>query len=443
MTLLRVKFGDVLAWSVIYTLLLILPLLVAYAAERPPGRGFWIEFGVALGFVGMAMMGLQFVLTARFRKIAPPFGTDTLLQFHRQIGILALLFILAHPAILFIADRRYLVFLDPSVNLARTLSLGFATIALVAIVVLSLWRKGFGLSYEWWRLTHGILALLVVMIGLAHILMVGHYVEALWKQALWTAVTVVPMYLLVHVRVVRPWIMSRKPWRVTEVKHEAGRVWTLVVEPDGHAGKRFRAGQFMWLTLQNTPWSLQQHPFSISSSEANPERLEFTIKELGDFTSTAKDTPSGARAFLEGPFGRFILDEQFGGGLVFIAGGIGVTPMMSILRTLRDRGDQRPLILIYGNNRREKIAFRDELDEMRKQMNLKLIYVLEEAPEQWEGEVGWITAELLDRHLPGDNRSDWHYYICGPDPMMDIAEAALMARNVPLWNVYTERFEMV
>jgi predicted ferric reductase len=438
----RVQLREVLLWSMGYLLALALPLFAAYI-HRPPGRGFWIEFGVGLGFVGMALMGVQFVLTARFRKVSSPFGTDTLLQFHRQMGIIALLFILAHPAILLIANRAYLEFLDPRINTARTLALIVAVIALVLLIVLSIWRQQVKLSYEWWRLTHGFFGFLVIGIGLVHILQVGHYVDPLWKQALWTGITLVPIALLVHVRVIKPILIKRKPYRVAEVRAEPGDVWTLVLEADGHGGKPFHAGQYMWLTIQPTPFSLQQHPFSVASSDKNPCRPEFTIKELGDFTGAIGRTEAGARVFVEGPYGTFTLDPHFGGGLVFVAGGIGVTPMMGMLRTLRDGGSRREIILIYGNTEHEAIVFADELEAMQRDMNLKVIHVLEEAVEQWEGEVGYITAEVLDRHLPGDRKEDWHYYVCGPGPMMDMVEQALIERDIPLWNVYVERFEMV
>jgi predicted ferric reductase len=438
----RVQLPQVVTWSLGYLLLLILPLLAAYI-ERPPARGFWIEFSIGLGFVGMAMMGLQFVTTARFRKVSSPFGTDTLLQFHRQMGIIALLFILAHPVILFIRDTEYLVFLDPRVNAMRTIALIVAMLALVLLIVLSIWRQQVKLSYEWWRLSHGILGFLVISIGLAHILQVGHYVQPLWKQILWTIVTLIPIGLLLHTRLVKPLLIRRKPYRLAELRNEAGDVWTLVLEPDGHPGKPFIAGQYMWLTIQPTPFSLQQHPFSIASSADRPQRPEFTIKELGDFTSTLGDLKPGASVFVEGPYGTFTLDPHFDGGLIFLAGGIGITPMMGMLRTLRDRGSRRQIIVVYGNTAHDAIVFQDELEAMQRQMNLRVIHVLEEAPEQWEGEVGYITAELLDRHLPGDNREDWHYYICGPGPMMDMVEQALIERRVPLWNVYVERFEMV
>src|SRR5262245_49563167 len=75
------------------------PLVFAAIGASSPEHGFWTNFSVALGFVGLAMMGLEFALVARFQALAAPFGQDALLQFHRQIGYVGLAFILVHFAI--------------------------------------------------------------------------------------------------------------------------------------------------------------------------------------------------------------------------------------------------------------------------------------------------------------------------------------------------------
>jgi predicted ferric reductase len=274
----------------------ILPLGIAYFVAADEGRGFWIEFGVGLGMVAFALLGMQFITTARFRWVAPSVGSDAVIYFHRRAGILLLLIFLGHPLILFAADPEYLAYLDPRENFLRAVSLIAATIAMLLVVILPLCGLRFGLSYEWWRLTHGLLAAAVLAVGLAHSLMVGHYVSGLAVQATWVAVTLITIGLLVHVRVVKPFRMRRKPYRVAEVIPERGDVYVLALEPDGHDGMTFAAGQYAWLTLGETPFSLQQHPFSMSSSATVRERIEFAIKEAGDFTSTIKDVRPGTQS---------------------------------------------------------------------------------------------------------------------------------------------------
>ena len=86
-------------------------LVFAWAGPEP-GRGFLVNLSVALGFVGLAMMGLQFALVARFKSVSAPFGMDVVLQYHRQMAYVALLFILAHPILLFVENTQFLALLD-------------------------------------------------------------------------------------------------------------------------------------------------------------------------------------------------------------------------------------------------------------------------------------------------------------------------------------------
>lgn len=438
----RAYYSQVVLWVGLYVVLALAPLAVSLIGHTGEYRGFWIEFGVGLGFVGLAMMGLQFVLTARFRTMAAPFGTDAMLQFHRQAGLAAYWFILGHVLILFVADPDYLSFLDPRVNAPRALALTTVIVALTLLLVATFWRKTLHISYEWWRLSHGLMAFLVVFIGLAHILMVGFYTSELWKQVLWVGLTGAAMGLLLHVRLVKPLHMLRRPYEIADVRQETESVWTLEIEPDGHDGLRFNAGQFVWLTIGPSPFSLQQHPFTIASSAEQSGRYELTIKELGDFTSTTlPSVPPGTQAYLEGPYGAFTLSPDASMGAVFVIGGIGITPVMSMLRTLKDRGDSRPLLLIYGNPSYEEIVFRDELEALESELNLEVVHVLENPPEEWDGETGRIDVPILRRHQLDVDEVE--YLVCGPEPMMDGVEQTLRRWGLPLRRVKSERFNIV
>lgn len=429
-------------WLGPYLFLILAPTGLVLLFTPHPGRGFWIEFGVGLGFAGLIMLCLQFMLTARFARVAAVYGQDAMLQFHRQMGIIAAVFILTHHALLLVVEPTYVEFLDPRANLPRALALAFALIALGLLIIPSLWRKSLGIPYEWWRLTHGILSFMLLGIGLAHTLRVAHYVSDWWKQAFWVGLTGMALFLLIHVRVIRPLMMRRHPYRVVEVRRERANSWTVALEPERHAGMNFRAGQYAWLTLGDSPFSLHQHPFSFSSSALSPRRLEFTIKELGDFTRTIGQVPLGSRAYLEGPFGAFNIDVNASDETVFIAGGIGIAPIMSMVKTFRDRSDQRPLVLIYAANRREDILFREEFDELRRHLNLRITYVLASPEEGWEGERGLITGEMLARHLSSPENRTCQYFVCGPEQMMNIVERALLSRGTPLRNIHAERFDI-
>jgi len=188
---------------------------IAAVGPPHPGRGFAVEFGVGLGFV---MLAFQFALTAKFRWLSRMVGLDILLHFHRQMGFIAYGFLLLHVGILIAVRPEYAAFLDFGVDVARALALWTVLLALTAIVATTIWRKELGLSYEWWRVGHGLLALVILAIGLVHILRVGWYIAAPWKQWLWIGLTAAAVGLLAYTRLLKPLRLRPRRWRVTHLR---------------------------------------------------------------------------------------------------------------------------------------------------------------------------------------------------------------------------------
>jgi predicted ferric reductase len=430
----------------VYLAAAIAPLVLAWSGMEP-GRGFLINFSVALGFVGLSLMGLQFVVAARFQSVAAPFGIDALLQYHRQIAYTSLLFILAHPLLLFVADTGYLALLDLTTAPLRAKMAVISTVSLLVLVALSIWRKKLRIRYELWQITHGVLAFVVMAAALTHVLLVGYYINEPLEIALWLWMTVVFVGLILWVRVVRPLELRSKAWRIEDVIPERGNICTLVLKPSRLHARRFdgfpfEPGQFAWITVNKSPFGITRHPFSISSSAEKTERVALSIKASGDFTRNVGYLKPGATAYLDGPHGAFTIDRHYGPGFVFIGAGVGITPLMSMLRTMTDRSDPRPCYLFFGNREWEGVAFREEIEELKGRLNLEVVHVLSRPPEGWEGEEGRTDAAVLARHLP-ERYQRLQYFICGSDSMMDDTEDALVRLGVPKRRVHSERFGMV
>ena len=430
----------------VYLAVTIAPLVLAWSGMEP-GRGFLIDFSVALGFVGLSLMGLQFLVAARFQSVTAPFGMDVLLQHHRQIGYVSLLFILAHPLLLFVADTGYLALLDLTTAPLRAKMAVTSTVALLVLVGLSVWRKKLNVSYELWQLTHSVLAFVVIAAALTHVLLVGYYVNEPLEIALWLWMATVFVGLILWVRVVRPLELRSKAWRIEAVIPERGNICTIVLKPSRlHTRKfgrfHFESGQFAWITVDKSPFAITRHPFSISSSAEKTERVALSIKAAGDFTQKINYLKPGATAYLDGPHGAFTIDRHDGPGFVFIGAGVGITPLISMLRTMADRSDLRPCYLFFGNREWERVAFREEIEELKSRLNLEVVHVLSRPPEGWEGDEGRIDAAVLARHLP-ERYQHLQYFICGPDSMMDATEDALVHLGVPKRRVHSERFGMV
>jgi predicted ferric reductase len=434
-----------LAWVLLYLFFCLVPLALAVGQDRPPGRPFLVEFSVALGFVGLSILALQFALIARFKTVAAPFGIDALLQYHVEITFVGLAFALAHPILLFVADSKYLALLNLLTAPWRARFAVTSVVALLVLVGLSVWRRALHIGYEWWQATHGLLAVIVVLSALLHASLVGFYVTGLLRHVVYDGYIGGLIFLLVWIRLVSPLIRRRHPWRVVRVVAERGGTSTLVIEPVGHEGFGFDPGQFGWIAVGRSPFSMTQHPFSFSSAGDTPPGgpVAMTIKAAGDFTRTVPDVAPGTRVYLDGPHGVFSMDRRQAPGYVFIAGGVGVTPLYSMVLTMREREDVRPVTLFYASATWDDAVFREELAKLSETMpNLEVVHVLDRPPEGWTGESGHITPDVLRRHLPAQYRR-YEYLICGSSVMMDAMEAALTEVGVPARQVSTERFDMV
>jgi predicted ferric reductase len=434
-------------WFSFYVFLILVPLVVAAIFRgEAGGRTFLIGLGVACGYVGLSIMVFQFALISRVKSVSGAFGQDVLERFHREMGYVAAAFLIAHPILLILGGYPWGV-LNPfwEGNLAMWRWGALALYTALPLIALATFRKALHVPYEWWQWSHAGLATLAVCFGVAHMFLLGNYSASVVMRVLWAVYTLVFVGLAVWYRIIRPLYQWRRPWRLVANKAERGDAHTLVLHPQGHDGMAFEPGQFAWLSMGRTPFHFEQHPISISSSAEVPKGgdVAFTIKALGDWSAkVVPEIQPGTSFWVDGPYGVFSPDWDQGPGYVLIAGGIGITPLRSMCETLADRGDVRPVILFYGGRDWEGLTFREELDALASRMNLKIVYVLEQPGSGWQGEQGFITPDLLRRHLPAQYRR-FQYFVCGPPALMNAMERMLPEIGVPHEQVHTERFDLV
>jgi predicted ferric reductase len=430
-------------WIAVYLGLALFPCLVLLVGEMPAGYGFLWDFSLALGYGAASMMAIMFFLTARFKRPALPFGVDVIYYFHKYIALLLFLIVAAHPAILLTTEPVVREMLMPG-RINRYMAAGLLSFVLLALIVSSsLWRKRLHIHYENWRLIHVFLAVGAFILVLVHIGGAGYYIDTPPKRLIWLMIMACWLLLQVYVRLIKPVALLDRPYRVKEVISERGNAYTLVIEPEHHEIPAYEPGQFAWLTMFYSPFSMKEHPFSFSSNPEREGELRFTIKELGDFTRRVKDAVPGQPVYIDGPYGAFSIDRHPSArGYVFIAGGIGIAPIRSMLKALADRKDDRTHILFFAGNSFGKLTFYEELNELREQLDLKVVFVLKNPPPDWQGESGYLTREILTRHLPAYFREQ-EYFICGPAPMMEMAEKELHGMGVPLRHLRSELFDFV
>jgi len=199
-------------------------------------------------------------------------------------------------------------------------------------------------------------------------------------------------------------------------------------------GFSFTAGQYMIVNLGEK----LVHPLSLSDSPEETGFIEFTKRMTGSpFCQRLESLEKGEIIVVKGPAGKFYCDEP-GGTIIMLAGGIGITPIRSILKSHeKKKGYQCKIILIYGNLNREDIAFREELENL-KLPDYRLVHVLSDTTGMENAYQGFITAEIVAKEVPENANAT--YMISGPPVMVEAVKKALAKISIPAGRIHTDIF---
>jgi predicted ferric reductase len=412
-----------------------------------PARPFADEASSLAALVALAALLLTFLLSGRLRAVSGRVGIDRTLRWHQALAWALLAVLLVHPWLYTTPEGAAFARPDDVARAGssgldgRSMATGWIALLLLALLVLTgRFRDSLPQRYETWRAMHGPWAMIVAGLGVEHALWAGRYAQHPAVAASLLGLAGLALLSSIWVRLVRPLALARRPWRVAAVGRIAERTWEVVVEAAGHAGRKFRAGQFVWLKLDRGPFSLREHPFTIASAPQAPGRLGFVIKQAGDFTDRIGTVPVGSRAWIDGPHGTLLIDGRDEPGVAFLCGGVGIAPALSILRDALARGETRPMLLVYGNRRASEVVAGEELAALSRAMPLRVVHVLAEPPPAWDGESGLLDAALVGRLCREPAALGWLFVLCGPTPMLKQAVPALQALGVPDRRILAERF---
>lgn len=431
-------------WAVAYLTLATMPLLLSLTVGRMSNESWCTELSLATGLAAASLLLAAYALPSRLRRLSVHLGIETVLRSHRVVAVTATALVLLHVGLVVESNPGRWAVLDLTTAPPRVWAGTIATVGLVVLVALALSRRRRRPRYEGWRLAHIVLAGVVVGGTILHVWWLHHLIEktvmAVWFAALGVTLLAVTVYRWLW----RPVRSLRREYVVDEVRRESPAAVTVVLHARGHSGVPFLPGQFAWLKFGGSPFVFEEHPFTIASAATKPWRKEFTIKALGDFTELVAGLRPGRRVYLDGPHGRFTHASHPANGFVFVAGGVGITPMLSMLRTMAEEGDPRPALLFTGGRTVDELLHRDELRQLTKRTRLTVVEVLDTPPEDWTGECGYLTAELITRYLPRPrDRRRRQWFVCGPPPMIVAVLRALDGLGVPREMVHTELFDMV
>ncbi len=199
------------------------------------------------------------------------------------------------------------------------------------------------------------------------------------------------------------------------------------------ASFQYRPGQYMFVTIKGL-----RKPFSLSSSPTE-NFIEFT-KKLTDseFSTTLKRLNPGDLAEIDGPYGTFTFEGEFS-KIGMLSGGIGITPLRSMVKYCHDRKVEADIALLYGCFTERDIVFKEEFEETQKEMkNFRATFAVNSASEGWPGYRGRIDTSLIEKEIP--DYKERIFYTCGPPAMVNAMENLLRSLNVPQDQFRKENF---
>lgn len=437
-------------WATAFLAVLFAPVLLAAALHGPrTGVSLLSELSVGMGLLATSMLVCAVVLPSRLRSLTRSFGIDKVLGIHRFVGLAVTLLVIFHIVLVVAAKPANVTLFDVlhAPNRARA-GVG-ATVVLGALITLTVLRRRLRQCYEVWRRAHVALAGTVLVFSGLHIWWLNHLVRETAMRAVFVVLAWGVLLVLAYRWLWLPIFGAYREYVVREVRAETATVSTVVLEPRrdgsrrGYRSLEFAPGQFAWLRL-NPSIGAQEHPFTIASSAHVGLWTEFTIRHSGDFTRELRLLRPGSPVWVDGPHGAFTLDARRTTGLVLIAGGVGITPMMSMLRTLAHRRDRRPHRLLMVARTLEDLLFRAEIRQLQQRLDLTVVELLRQPPPSWTGASGAIDEHVLTALLPGKFRRDQlDYYLCGPPALITDALMVLQRLDVPPPRIHTEQFDFV
>jgi predicted ferric reductase len=444
-TLYRAPWFAGIAWGALlcatYPLLILTPLAVFSIISPNHGRLLVVEIGVNCAVVAFTILAFQFVISARLRWVEAPFGLDVVLRFHRAMAMIAMGLLCVHPLLVASGEGWGLL---TSWRAGWPLWAGrLALFFLFAHLATAIFRRVMRLRYETWRHLHSVVAFLLLGLAFLHSLALGDDFQSKTARIVWGTLLLMAWSAWFYGRLARPWFSGCSSYRVVSVAPETPRVWTLTLEQRADPPLDYAPGQFLFLRLLGGSVSAEEHPFSIASSPSPGGTISVTIKDSGDFTSTIGRIKPGDLAAVHGPFGRFSrvfcsTDDD----LVFVAAGIGITPLMSMLRYMRDRREPRRVLLVYANRGAADMVFSRELESMESGgfPVLKTIHVLSRPPRDWVGHTGRLNAASLESLCGG--LSGKAFFICCPPIMTSGLIRGLRNAGVGPERIHTDYFEL-
>lgn len=454
------RVEQLLGWGI--TIALCLVPLIFWVQMHPLStiHGFpatMLAIGRVTGLIGMIMYALNLVYATRLRFLEWFFGgLNRVYIAHHLLGGLALVFLSLHPLFLSlryiqVSMKQAALLLLPNgltplsalfnrhvelhAAILQQWAVTFGIIAFWGMVVLLLVTFFIKIPYRLWLFTHKFLGVAFVIAGL-HVLFISSDTAKSGALKYYILLmTGIGIVAYIYRTLVGRILIRKYRYIVDDVKVEQGHVMHILMHAAGQK-MSYKPGQFVFIRFLHPETSgvtQEWHPFSISSSPKD-EQLRLSVKGLGDYTNKLIELKPGSMAEVEGAYGHFSYNNFNNQNQIWIAGGIGVTPFISMAKSLPDAGYK--IDLYYSVKTASELIDWEKLTDLAfvRHGNLRLF------PYIGDQEQGYLNADYIEKKSGGLEGKD--IFICGPPPMMKGMRQQLKQKSVPGARIHSEEFAM-
>jgi len=430
MDILKKKTGMIMV-----TVLSLIPVLLWVFAEPVASRfsslnQFFLSLGQVSGLVGTVLFALTLILSARLKILERFFGgLNQVYERHSQLGQLALILILFHPLLLLpqysASWNDAMAFFLLSTNWAQNwgiLSLGL----MIVLITLTLYLRP---RYDLWKWTHKLLGL-AFFLGALHVWMVpSNTFRFLPLRVYVLGLSVIGLGAFLYRTVFSCFLVKKLRYAVSDIQKLNETITEISLKPLG-ALLAFKAGQFLFIQFPGSALGSEAHPFSIVSGP-DESILRLGVKTLGDYTSSLDELKVGDIALIEGPYGNFTMDHTNYKNQIWVAGGIGITPLISLANFL-PQGQGYNIDLFYCVKNENESAYIRNLEILSQANPFFKVHLF--CSEQ----NGRIDADYIQNVSKFLSNKD--ILICAPLPMIRSLKQQFAEKDIPESLIHSEEF---
>ncbi len=425
-----------IGWTIIFAILLI--GISLWILSKPAGFSLaddpWKYLGQLTGILGTILLSIEYLLSTRAKFIEKIFGgLDRSYVAHRLIGGIGFVLILYHPFFLSFDSSSLLSGLMlhflPGEVLSYNLGI-FALYAYTALIFLTVYVR---LPYNTWKKTHTFMGVPLV-IAAYHILTIGSDMENYLPLEIFILTLVsIAICSYLYKRFLYGRFSGQHKYKLEKI-NTLGEIVEINLKPVG-APMQFIAGQYVFIKFTSNEVAPELHPFSISSAPGEPT-IRISIKKFGNFTKSLINLNENDNVTLYGPHGEFGTKSlESGKPEIWIAGGIGVTPFLSLLRYYSRQNSVKNITFFYCAKNTNDFTYKEEINSLASHLGgMKVIFYESDK----NGHINGNKIEEMSDGLQGKK-----IFLCGPKGMMTSLVSEFESKKIHPHNIIFEDFSFL